>query len=33
VEVGYALTPTSVRVAIAPAIGRTGAVSTGACIH
>jgi S1-C subfamily serine protease len=33
VEVGYALTPTSVRVAIGPAIGRTGAVSTGECIH
>jgi S1-C subfamily serine protease len=32
-DVGYALTPTSVRVAIAPAVGRTGAVSTGVCIH
>ena len=32
-EVGYALTPTSVRGAIAPALGRTGGVSTGECIH
>jgi S1-C subfamily serine protease len=32
-EVGYALTPTSVRGAIAPALGRTGSVSTGDCIH
>jgi S1-C subfamily serine protease len=32
-DVGYALTPTSVRIAIAPALGRTGAVPTGACIH
>ena len=32
-EVGYALTPTSVGDAIAPAIGRTGLVSTGSCIH
>ena len=32
-EVGYALTPTSVRGAIAPALGRTGAVSTGDCIN
>ncbi len=31
-EVGYALTPTSVRKAIAPALGRTGLVATGACI-
>jgi S1-C subfamily serine protease len=31
-EVGYALTPTSVRKAIAPALGRTGQVATGACI-
>ena len=32
-EVGYALTPTQVRLAIAPAIGRTGEVGTGDCIH
>jgi S1-C subfamily serine protease len=32
-EVGYALTPTSVAEAIAPAIGKTGLVSVGACIH
>lgn len=32
-EVGYALTPTSVRDAIAPALGRTGLVPTGACIR
>jgi S1-C subfamily serine protease len=32
-EVGYALTPSSVREAIAPALGRTGLVPTGACIH
>ena len=32
-EVGYALTPTSVRSAIAPALGRTGAVPVGNCIH
>jgi S1-C subfamily serine protease len=32
-EVGYALTPTSVAEAIAPALGRTGLVPTGACIH
>lgn len=32
-EVGYALTPTSVRDAIEPALGRTGLVDTGACIH
>jgi S1-C subfamily serine protease len=30
---GYALTPTSVATAVAPAIGRTGRVDTGACIH
>jgi S1-C subfamily serine protease len=30
---GYALTPTSVATAVAPSIGRTGAVDTGACIH
>lgn len=33
VDVGYALTPTSVRIAIAPAIGRTGGVAMGACIN
>jgi S1-C subfamily serine protease len=32
-NVGYALTPTSVATAIQPAIGRTGAVDTGPCIH
>jgi S1-C subfamily serine protease len=32
-DVGYALTPTAVRIAISPALGRTGAVPTGACIH
>jgi S1-C subfamily serine protease len=32
-DVGYALTPTSVAIAISPALGRTGAVATGACIH
>ena len=32
-DVGYALTPTSVAVAISPALGRTGPVATGACIH
>ena len=32
-DVGYALTPTSVRVAIAPALGSTVGVPTGACIH
>lgn len=32
-DVGYALTPTSVRDAIAPALRRTGFVPTGACIH
>ena len=31
--VGYALTPTSVAARVAPAIGRTKAVSTGVCIH
>ena len=31
--VGYALTATSVASRVAPAIGRTKAVSTGACIH
>lgn len=32
-DVGYALTPSSVRDAIAPAIGRTGLVPVGPCIH
>jgi S1-C subfamily serine protease len=32
-DVGYALTPTSVQAAIAPAIGRTGLVPVGRCIH
>jgi S1-C subfamily serine protease len=31
--VGYALTPTSVAASVAPAVGRTKAVSTGVCIH
>lgn len=32
-QVGYALTATSVATAVAPEIGRTGAVPTGACIR
>lgn len=32
-DVGYALTPTSVATRIAPALGRTQAVSTGACLR
>ena len=32
-DVGYALSPTSVRDRIAPAIGRTRAVATGACLR
>jgi S1-C subfamily serine protease len=32
-EVGYALTPTSVAVRIAPAIGRTDPVETGPCLR
>jgi S1-C subfamily serine protease len=32
-SVGYALTPTAVATAVQPAIGRTGAVDVGACIH
>ena len=32
-EVGYALTPSSVADAIAPALDHTGNVNTGACIH
>ena len=31
--VGYALSPTAVATAIAPAVGLTKAVSTGACLH
>ena len=31
-EVGYALTPTSVAIRIAPAIGRTASVATGSCL-
>jgi S1-C subfamily serine protease len=31
--VGYALTPTSVAVRVAPAIGRTGKVSVGGCLR
>lgn len=30
---GYALTATSVATAVAPAVGRTGPVDTGSCIH
>ena len=32
-SVGYALSPTLVATAIAPSIGRTAPVATGACIH
>jgi S1-C subfamily serine protease len=32
-EVGYALSPTDVATRIAPSIGRTGAVDTGACLR
>jgi S1-C subfamily serine protease len=32
-DVGYALTPTSVATRIAPALGRTDAVATGACLR
>jgi S1-C subfamily serine protease len=32
-DVGYALTATSVATAVQPRVGRTGAVSTGACIR
>ena len=32
-SVGYALSPTAVATAIAPALGMTTAVSTGACLH
>lgn len=33
VSVGYALSPTAVAVAVAPAIGRTSPVGTGACLR
>ena len=32
-SVGYALSPTAVAIAIAPGIGRTSAVETGACLR
>ncbi|MEO5940322.1 MAG: MarP family serine protease [Candidatus Limnocylindrales bacterium] len=32
-RVGYALTPTSVAIAIGPSIGRTSAIDPGPCIH
>jgi S1-C subfamily serine protease len=32
-EIGYALTPTSVAIRIAPAIGRTDPVDTGPCLR
>jgi S1-C subfamily serine protease len=32
-DVGYALTPSSIRDAIRPALGRTGLVPVGQCIH
>jgi S1-C subfamily serine protease len=32
-EVGYALTPTTVAVRVAPAVGRTGEVDTGDCLR
>jgi S1-C subfamily serine protease len=32
-QVGYALTPTAVAVDVGPALGRTAAASTGACLH
>jgi S1-C subfamily serine protease len=32
-DVGYALSPTAVSVRVAPAIGRTGPVDTGTCLH
>jgi hypothetical protein len=32
-EVGYALTATSVAIAVAPAIGRTEPVDTGPCLR
>jgi S1-C subfamily serine protease len=32
-DVGYALSPAAVAIRIAPAMGRTGAVDTGECLH
>ncbi|MGP1674686.1 MAG: MarP family serine protease [Candidatus Limnocylindrales bacterium] len=32
-DVGYALSPTAVSIRVAPAIGRTGPVDTGTCLH
>jgi S1-C subfamily serine protease len=32
-SVGYALSPTAVAAAIAPALGRSAAVPTGSCLH
>lgn len=32
-DVGYALSPTAVAIRIGPAMGRTGAVDTGECLH
>jgi S1-C subfamily serine protease len=32
-DVGYALSPTAVAIRVAPAMGRTGAVDTGECLH
>ena len=32
-EVGYALSPTAVAIAVAPSLGRTGGVPTGECIR
>ena len=32
-SVGYALSPVAVAAAVAPALGRTTAVSTGPCLH
>jgi S1-C subfamily serine protease len=32
-DVGYALSPTAVATRVAPGIGRTGSVDTGACLR
>jgi S1-C subfamily serine protease len=32
-DVGYALSPSAVAIRVAPAIGRTGSVATGSCLH
>ena len=32
-DVGYALSPTAVAIRVAPALGRTGPVDTGACLR